>query len=71
MLSKIVGYPDLEEFNTSSIDMGDVGNMTLPKEYYDVSKFQFTDTYLDFLSYIMGSVEFSKFDYNFPVVNPH
>jgi len=71
VLSKIVGYPDLEEFNTSSIDMGDVGNMTLPKEYYDVSKFQFTDTYLDFLSYIMGSVEFSKFDYNFPVVNPH
>ena len=69
-MSKIVEYPDLEEFNTTSIDMGDVGNMPLPEIYYDINKFQFTDAYHDFLSYVIDDPQFLKFDYDFPVVIP-
>lgn len=70
VLSKIVKYPDLEEFNTTSIDMGDVGNKPLPIEYYDINKFQFTEAYHDFLSYIIDDPQFLKFDYDFPFVIP-
>ena len=70
VLSKIVRYSDLEEFNTTSIDMGDVGNRSLPVEYYDFKKFQFTDTYHNFAEHILGTPEFHEFKYNFPVVKP-
>ena len=70
VLKEMVNYVELEEHNTSSIDMGDIGNKPLPEAYYDVQKFKFTDTYVDFLSYILGKVKRPSFDYDFPVVIP-
>lgn len=70
VMSKMCHYQELEEFNTSSIIMGDVGNKPLPDEYYDVQKFQFTGPYLDFLTYILGKPNFLQFNYDFPVVLP-
>lgn len=70
VMSKVVDYTDLEEFNTTSIDMGEVGNLPLPIEYYDVDKLQFTEIYSDFLNYILGKPQFYEFVYDFPVVIP-
>lgn len=70
VLKKMVKYQELEEFNTTSIDMGEIRNHPLPIEYYDVNKFRFSDTYMDFMSYILGQPHFLKFDYDFPVVIP-
>lgn len=70
VISKIVKYQELEEFNTSSIDMGSIGNCPLNEVYYDVSKFKFTDAYIDFLSHIIGDPHFLEFNYDFPVVIP-
>jgi hypothetical protein len=70
VMSKIVPYEQLEEFNTSSIDMGKIGNWELPEEYYDVNRFKFTDTYSDFLSYILKHPVHTDFEYDFPVIIP-
>ena len=70
VMTKIAPYVELEEFNTTSIDMGTVGNKSLPSEYYDVNKFTFTDAYWDFLSIILEKPEFVDFRYDFPVVIP-
>ena len=70
VLSKVVKYSDLEEFNTTSIDMGEVGNRPLADEYYDFSNFQFTEAYYDFASHILGKPHFHEFNYNFPIVKP-
>jgi len=66
----MVSYPELEEFNTGCIDMGNVGNKPLPEEYYDVDEFRFTDAYYDFMHHILGDRTFIDFKYNFPVVIP-
>ena len=70
VLKKIVPFMELEEFNTTSIDMGTVGNKGLPTEYYNVDKFSFTDTYKDFLSNIVEQTHVEDFRYEFPVVIP-
>lgn len=70
VMKKIVPYVELEEFNTTSIDMGAVGNKPLSDDYYDISKFSFTDAYRDFLTNILEKPEFSEFRYDFPVVLP-
>lgn len=70
VLSKVVRYQELEEFNTKSIDMGELGNQPLPRVYYNVDKFQFSEVYFDFLSYILGKPHFLEFIYDFPVVIP-
>lgn len=70
VIQNMVQYQELEEFNTSSIDMGDIGNCPLNNIYYDIEKFQFTDAYVHFLSNILGERNFLKFDYDFPVVIP-
>jgi hypothetical protein len=61
---------ELEEFNTSSIDMGTVGNKPLSDDYYDINTFRFTDAYSDFLTHIMEKPEYDEFRYDFPVVIP-
>jgi len=61
---------ELEEFNTTSIDMGTVGNKFLSAEYYDIEKFSFTDAYIDFLGYILEQPNVEDFRYDFPVVIP-
>ncbi|MBM3404636.1 MAG: hypothetical protein FJY10_07065 [Bacteroidetes bacterium] len=70
VMKKIVTYPELEEFNTTAIDMGNVGNRPLPEEYFDSNKFRFTDAYIDFLSHIIPLPQFREFTYDFPVVIP-
>ena len=70
VINNIVNYQHLEEFNTSSIDMGDIGNCPLNEAYYNIEKFNFTDAYIHFLSHILGDHKFLTFDYDFPVVLP-
>jgi len=70
VLKKMVTFQELEEFNTTSIDMGKILNHPLPNEYYDINKYKFSDDYHDFMSYILGKPNFLKFDYDFPVVIP-
>lgn len=69
-ISKIVPYHELEEFNTSSIDMGKIGNKPLSNPYYDINKFRFTDAYTHFLGNILDQKHYQDFDYDFPVVIP-
>lgn len=70
VMKKIVPFMELEEFNTTSIDMGAVGNKPLSDDYYDVNKFSFTPAYIDFLTQILEKPEFEEFRYDFPVVLP-
>ena len=70
VMRKIVPNVELEEFNTTSIDMGAVGNRPLAEEYYNVNTFSFTDAYRDFLGNILVKPEFEEFKYDFPVVLP-
>jgi len=70
VMTKIVPFVELEEFNTAEIDMGKVGNKALSEEYFDVNKFSFTDAYSDFLSLVMEKPEYQDFRYDFPVVLP-
>ena len=69
-MKKMVQFQELEEFNTTSIDLGDICNKSLPMDYYDINKFKFSDAYLDYMHYIVGKPNFLKFDYDFPVVIP-
>jgi len=69
-LSKIVKYQELEEYNTTAIDMGDMGNKSLPESYYDIDKYQFTEQYVDFLSHVLDKPRYINFDSDFPVVIP-
>lgn len=70
VMRKMVPFDELEEFNTTSIDMGDIGNRSLPDEYYDINKFRFTDIYEDFLKKILKYYRYDDFKYDFPVVIP-
>ncbi len=70
VLNKIVNYPELEEYNTSSIDMGQIGNRPLHDDYYSNEEFSFTDVYSDFLSYILEKPRKTQFKYDFPKVKP-
>ena len=70
VMKKIVPNVELEEFNTTSIDMGAVGNKPLSDDYYDINRFSFTDAYSDFLSNILEKPQNNEFRYDFPVVIP-
>ena len=70
VMKNIVPFVELEEFNTTAIDMGKVGNKPLPEEYYDIDKFSFTDAYSDFLTHILEKPETPEFKYHFPIVLP-
>lgn len=68
VLSNIVDYQSLEEFNTGSVDMGMIGNRSLDPIYYDVNTFSFTDAYRDFLGNVLVRPECEDFDHDFPIV---
>ena len=70
VMKNVVTFQGLEEFNTTSVDMGSIGNMPLAEVYYDVNQFKFTDAYTHFMAQILGEQHFLKFDYDFPVVVP-
>ncbi|MGE5424162.1 MAG: 6-phosphofructokinase, partial [Syntrophothermus sp.] len=70
VMQNVVPYSGLEEFNTTSIDMGAVGNKPLSEEYYNIDNFTFTPAYFDFLENILGKPNVEDFKYDFPVVIP-
>ncbi|MBP7101630.1 MAG: 6-phosphofructokinase [Bacteroidales bacterium] len=70
VMNKIVKKEELEEYNTSSIDMGSIGNQPLQDIYYNTNEFTFTDTYIDFLKNILGNPFLPTFGYHFEKVKP-
>jgi len=70
VMKNIVPYSELEEFHTDAIDMGNIGNFSLPEAYYDTNEFYFTDKYIDFLTNIIGAPYRMEFNHKFPVVIP-
>ncbi len=70
VMKKITPYVELEEFNTTAIDMGDVGNKPLPDGYFDINTYRFSEAYRDFLANILVKPCFPEFEYDFPVVIP-
>ena len=70
VLARLSSYQEIEEYNTGTIDMGDIGNMPLNPAYYDKESFQFNEKYFDFLSYFLSRPKGIYFDYNFPKVKP-
>ena len=70
VMNRIVPSKELEEYNTSSIDMGSIGNQPLHDIYYDEKKFVFTDAYIDFLKNILEDPYLPTFGFNFEKVNP-
>ncbi|HTX87487.1 MAG TPA: 6-phosphofructokinase [Bacteroidales bacterium] len=70
VMKRVVPLVEVEEFNTTSIDMGTVGNKSLPDEYYDIERFSFTPAYFHFLEMILEKPDLDEFKYDFPVVIP-
>ncbi|TSA24973.1 MAG: 6-phosphofructokinase [Bacteroidetes bacterium] len=70
VMKNLVPFVELEEFNTSAIDMGKIGNKPLSEDYFDANTFSFTDAYRNFLEIVLEKPEFDEFRYNFPVVIP-
>jgi 6-phosphofructokinase len=70
VLSKLSTYQELEVYNTDTLDMGNIGNQSLPEIYYDSNDFQFNERYVDFLSYFIDKPKQIRFDHNFPKVKP-
>jgi 6-phosphofructokinase len=70
VMRDLVPYTELEEFHTSTIEMGNIGNFPLPHPYYDANEFQFSDQYVDFLTHIIGEPYRMEFNHKFPVVIP-
>ncbi len=70
VMKNVVPLVEVEEFNTTSIDMGAIGNKPLSEDYYDINTFRFTEAYSDFLLKVMGKPEYDEFRYDFPVIIP-
>ncbi len=70
VLSKLSTYQELEVYNTDTLDMGNIGNKPLPDIYYLPDEFQFSEQYVDFLSYFIDKPKQIRFDHNFPKVKP-
>lgn len=66
----VVPIQELEEYNITAIDMGNVGNKALSQEYFDEQNFFFTNAYFDFIEKIVGKHTFYEFDFDYPVVKP-
>ncbi|HNW97111.1 MAG TPA: 6-phosphofructokinase [Bacteroidales bacterium] len=70
VMNKMVSHIELEEYNTSTIDMGSIGNRPLQEVYYNLDEYTFTPAYENFLSHILEKPEKNEFKYDFPVVLP-
>ncbi len=71
VMKKIFPAEQLEEYNTTSIDMGSIGNQPLQSIYFDEKQFVFTDAYIDFLSNILEKPYLPVFGYDFKKVDPN
>ncbi len=70
VLTNVTPYQEIEEYNCSTIDMGQIENFSLPKYYYDFENFQFNQNYFDFLSHMVEKPRERRFCSDFPKVNP-
>ncbi|MDR2868731.1 MAG: 6-phosphofructokinase [Bacteroidales bacterium] len=70
VMKNIVGYNELEEYHTDSIDMGNISNLPLPDAYYDINEFTFSNTYIHYLTKILGEPSRMEFTTEFPIVIP-
>jgi 6-phosphofructokinase 1 len=70
VLSRHTKMNEIEEYNTLTIDMGQIENKSLPGIYYDSENFDFHKSYMDFLGHILKKPRGFLFDYNFPKVEP-
>lgn len=68
VLDKVQPDIKLEVQNTKAIDLGEVGSYPLPEVYYDEVAFNFTNSYLEFLSSVIGKSETQVFDYPYQKV---
>jgi 6-phosphofructokinase 1 len=70
-MNKIFPVQQLEEYNTTTIDMGSIGNQPLQPIYFNEKEFAFTDAYTDFLSNILGEPYLPTFGYDFKKIDPN
>jgi len=70
VLKRIESFPYIEEYNTTAIDMGNIGNLPLPLDYYNPDEFEISEPYYDFLYHILGPIEKYEFKYKYPKVYP-
>ncbi|MFA6807087.1 MAG: hypothetical protein WCR29_06670, partial [Bacteroidales bacterium] len=70
VMKYILPTEEVEEYNCDAIDMSSIGNLSLPKEYFDENTFTFTDYFNDFLSKIIGKPNYPTFEYDFPKIKP-
>ena len=70
VMKYILPTEEVEEYNCDAIDMSSIGNLSLPKEYFDENTFTFTDYFTDFLSKIIGKPNYPTFEYDFPKIKP-
>ncbi|MCX7954481.1 MAG: 6-phosphofructokinase [Bacteroidales bacterium] len=68
VLSYHCWYQELDVNKTGTLDMGNIGNQSLPLEYYLPDEFQFSEKYYDFLSYFIDKPKQIVFEHNFPQV---
>ena len=43
VMKDIVPYSELEEYHTTAIEMGNIGNFPLPQDYYNPNEFYFSE----------------------------
>ena len=68
-VNKISSIENLEEYNTTTIDMGSIGNQPLQSIYFNDKEFAFTEAYIDFLSNILGNPYLPTFGHTFEKVD--
>jgi len=68
-INKISPIQHLEEYNTTTIDMGKLGNQPMQPIYFNEQEFVFTDAYIDFLSNILDTPYLPTFGHTFEVVD--
>lgn len=70
VLKKLSTYQEVEEYNTSTIDLQAIEAKSVPEYYYDYENFHFNERYFDFISYFVDRPKGIYFNYNFPKVVP-
>lgn len=70
VLTNVTTYQEIEEYNCSTIDMGQIENFPLPSYYYNEESFQFSDLYYDFLGHMLERPSERRFCSDFPKVYP-
>lgn len=70
VLTNVSTYKEIEEYNCSTIDMGQIENFPLPDYFYDKNEFQFNNIYDNFLGHMIERPKKRFFDVSFEKVMP-